>query len=236
MPILAIDTATLVSSVAVLDDKKILAELTLQTKLTHSEVLMPHIKQILAMTKLEKTELEAIVISIGPGSFTGLRIGLATAKSMAYALNIPLIGVSTLAALAYHYPVENIYLAPVLDAQKGNAYVALYEWQNGSLKEIHAPQVEAFDVILEKAMSLEKKVVFLGETAVKNMDKIKQIGKNIMPAMLHTIMPRAACVGMLGMKMLHEGISHDMMNLEPFYIRRSEAEELWEIRNGKIHE
>lgn len=236
MLILALDTSTLVSSVAVINDKKLLSELTLQTKLTHSEMLLPHIKQVLELTKLQKQEIEAIAVSIGPGSFTGLRIGLATAKSMAYALGIPVIGVPTLAALAYQYPVDGIYIAPVLDAQKGNAYVGLYTWQDGVLQEIHAPGVENFDKILEKAQTLEKKVVFVGETAVKNNDKIKSAGKNIMPAMLHTIMPRAACVALLGQSMLAAGAKTDVMRLEPFYIRRSEAEELWESRHGQRQE
>ena len=134
MPILALDTSTLVSSVAIASSEKLIAELILQTKLTHSEVLMPHIEQILAMTKLEKADLTGIAVSIGPGSFTGLRIGLAAAKGMAYALKLPIVGVSTLEALAYHYPIPNIYIAPLLDAQKGNVYMALYRWEKGILQ------------------------------------------------------------------------------------------------------
>lgn len=232
MPILALDTSTLVSSVAVATEDTLLAELTLQTKLTHSEVLMPHIKQILEMTQIKKSELTAISISIGPGSFTGLRIGLATAKSMAYALDIPIVGVPTLAALAYNYPVPNIYLAPLLDAQKGNAYIGLYLWENGILKEIYAPDVEAFDEILAKGSQLDKPVIFMGEIAVKNANKIEAIGENVLLAMPHMIMPRAASVAMLGQIMLAEGKIDHVMCLEPLYIRRSEAEELWERRNG----
>lgn len=220
------------SSVAVATEDRLLGELTLQTKLTHSEVLMPHIKQVLEMTQIEKSELTAIAISIGPGSFTGLRIGLATAKSMAYALDIPIVGVPTLAALAYNYPVPNVYLAPLLDAQKGNAYIGLYLWENNTLKEIYAPDVEVFDEILIKGNELDKPVIFMGEIAVKNTDKIKSIGKNILLAMPHMIMPRAGSVAMLGQAMLVEGKADHVMHLEPLYIRRSEAEELWECRNG----
>ena len=101
MPILAIETATLVSSVALATADTLLAEITLQTKKTHSELLMPHIDKILAMAEVSKADLKAVAVSVGPGSFTGLRIGLATAKSLAYALKVPLIGVPTLAVLAY---------------------------------------------------------------------------------------------------------------------------------------
>ncbi len=232
MPILAIDTATLVSSVAVATDKKLLAELTLQTKLTHSEVLMPHIEQILSMTKVKKNELDAIAVSIGPGSFTGLRIGLATAKTIAYALDIPIIGVSTLAALAYHYPVGDVYIAPLLDAQKGNVYISLYTWEDGQLHEAYEPTVKSFDDVLAAGQRLDKPVVFLGEKAVAKADEIKAAGGNIIMAMPHVVMPRAANVAMLGLDLLAKGKQDDVMSLEPLYIRRSEAEILWEKRNG----
>ena len=232
MPILAIDTATLVSSVAVATDKKLLAELTLQTKLTHSEVLMPHIEQILSMTKVKKNELDAIAVSIGPGSFTGLRIGLATAKTIAYALDIPIIGVSTLAALAYHYPVGDVYIAPLLDAQKGNVYISLYTWEDGQLHQAYEPTVKSFDDVLAAGQRLDKPVVFLGEKAVAKADEIKAAGGNIIMAMPHMVMPRAANVAMLGLDLMAKGKQDDVMSLEPLYIRRSEAEILWEKRNG----
>ena len=122
MSILAIDTATQVSSVAVADEGRLLAELTMQGKLTHSETLLPHIEQVLKMAAVAKEDLTGIAISNGPGSFTGLRIGLAAAKAMSYVLNIPLVGVSTLQALAYQLPVPGVRLMCLLDAQKGNAY------------------------------------------------------------------------------------------------------------------
>lgn len=236
MPILALDTATLVSSVAIAAQDQIYAELTLQTKLTHSETMVPHIQQALEMAQLKKTELDAVAVSIGPGSFTGLRIGLATAKGMAYALGIPIVGVPTLAALAYHYPVPGVYLAPLLDAQKGNVYVAVYEWENGVLKEVRPPAVEAFDKVLVGGASMNKPIIFMGESAVRHMEKIQSAGGKVLPAMPHTVMPRAANVAMLGLKLLSEGRKDDVMQLEPLYIRRSEAEELWERRNGSSYD
>ena len=173
MSILAIDTATQVSSVAVASADKLAAELTMQAKLTHSETLMPHIKEVLRMANVRKEQLEGIAVSIGPGSFTGLRIGLAAAKAMAYALDLPIVGVSTLKALAYHYPVPGLRIVSLLDAQKGNAYRESYEWEK----------------------------------------------------------PRAACVAMLGLQELAAGHTDNVMNMEPVYIRRSEAEVLWEKRH-----
>ena len=120
MSILAVDTASQVSSVAVLSTERVAAEIGMQGALTHSETLMPHIETALRMARVKKEELDGIAVSIGPGSFTGLRIGLAAAKMAAYALRIPLVGVPTLEALAYHCMCEGVRLVPMMDAQKGN--------------------------------------------------------------------------------------------------------------------
>ena len=123
--ILGIDTSTIVSSVALIDNNKVLAELNVQHKLTHSEMLMPNIDTLLKLGSVNKCDLTAIAVSIGPGSFTGLRIGLATAKALAYALKIPIVGVSSLEALSYNFILPLIYIIPLLDAQKGDCYTAL---------------------------------------------------------------------------------------------------------------
>ena len=153
MSILAIDTATQVSSVAVASVDKLAAELTMQAKLTHSETLMPHIKEVLRMANVRKENLEGIAVSIGPGSFTGLRIGLAAAKAMAYALNLPIVGVSTLKALAFHYPVPGIRIVSLLDAQKGNAYRESYEWEHGELRIVNPVEVLPIAEILAESCS-----------------------------------------------------------------------------------
>ena len=121
MSIVSIDTSSQVSSVAVLSEECVAAELSMQGALTHSETLMPHIETVLHMARIKKEELEGIAVSIGPGSFTGLRIGLAAAKMMSYALCIPLIGVPTLEALAHHCICEGVRLVCMMDAQKGSA-------------------------------------------------------------------------------------------------------------------
>ena len=111
MPILAMDTATMVSSVAVADDKRLLAELIVENKLTHSETLLPNVEQVLKLAGVKREDLAAIAVSMGPGSFTGLRIGLAAAKAIAYGLNIPLVGIPTIEGLAWHYPVPGVTVA-----------------------------------------------------------------------------------------------------------------------------
>jgi len=100
----------------------------MQGALTHSETLMPHIETALRMARVKKDELAGVAVSIGPGSFTGLRIGLAAAKMMSYALRIPMVGVPTLEALAYHCMWEGVRLVPMMDAQKGSVYTEEFAW------------------------------------------------------------------------------------------------------------
>ena len=231
MSILAIDTATQVSSVAVAAAGKLSAELTMQAKLTHSETLMPHIEQALKMAAVPKEQLEGIAVSIGPGSFTGLRIGLAAAKAMSYALDIPLVGVSTLRALAYHYPVAGIRIVCMMDAQKGNAYVETYRWEQGCLQTIDEVKVARIADIIEWCGSIKESAVLLGDAVQKKIAGKMDLPKGISAAPAHLLMPRAACVAMLGLEELAKGHRDSVMALEPVYIRRSEAEVLWEKRH-----
>ena len=231
MSILAIDTATQVSSVAVASADKLAAELTMQAKLTHSETLMPHVEKVLAMAGVKKEQLEGIAVSIGPGSFTGLRIGLAAAKAMAYALNLPIVGVSTLKALAYHYPVPGIRIVSLLDAQKGNAYRESYEWQDGNLKVIQPVEVLPLSEIITECAESGRQVVLTGDVAAKRVRGKIELPENVQVAPAHLVMPRAACVAMLGLAEFAAGRHDNVMNMEPVYIRRSEAEVLWEKRH-----
>lgn len=234
MSILAIDTSSQVSSVAVASKERLQAELTMQGRLTHSETLMPHIEQVLSMADLSKEELEGIAVSIGPGSFTGLRIGLAAAKVMAYALRIPLVGVSSLQALACHYPVPGVRLAALVDAQKGNAYRESYFWESDQLKVIDPLGVVSMKEFLESCSNLEGETILLGDMTVKRMLAAWDLPRHVRIAPPHLRMPRAACVAMLGLQKLAAGDEANPMSLEPVYVRRSEAEVLWEKRHPEL--
>ena len=231
MSILAIDTATQVSSVAVLKEGRLLAELTMQGKLTHSETLLPHIEQVLKMAAVAKEELTGIAVSNGPGSFTGLRIGLAAAKAMSYVLGIPLVGVSTLQALAYQLPAPGVRVMCLLDAQKGNAYVESYRWENNSLQVVDSVQVAKITDIVAACANMNAQVILLGDAVQKKVAGKLELPANVSVAPPHIVMPRAACVAMLGQAKLMAGETDNVMDLEPVYIRRSEAEVLWEKRH-----
>ena len=231
--LLAIDTATIVSAVALVDGDRVLAEVLTNNKKTHSELLMPHIEQLFAMIQAQRCDVTAVAVSIGPGSFTGLRIGLATAKALAYVWQVPLIGVPTLAAQAYGCAVPGCLLCPLLDAQKGNVYQALYRWQDEELLEITAPRVAHHEEALEQLAAGEDRVIMLGEGSLMYQDAIRSRGQVLHIAPPHLVISRAASVALLGSRLLSKGLSHDPMVLEPLYIRRSEAEVLWERRQER---
>ena len=233
MSILAIDTASSVSSVAVASEGKLQAEVTVEAGRTHSETLLSHIEGALSFAGVERSALTGVAVSIGPGSFTGLRIGLATAKAIAYGLGIPLVGVSTLAALALAVPVPDVHTLALMDAQKGNTYAGLYEWRDGSLHEVRPVRVAPLAEAIAEAADRGKPVLLTGELAVKKRARLGNLPDNVTLAPAHLLTARASHVAWLGIARLAAGECDDPMTLEPFYIRRSEAEVLWEKRHGK---
>ena len=231
MTILAMDTATMTSSVAVATEDRVLAELTAETRFTHSETLVPNIDEVLRLADVKREEISAVAASLGPGSFTGLRIGLAAAKAIAYALSIPLVGVPTLEVLAAAFPSPGAVVAPLIDAQKGNAYFAIYRWTEKGLQcekevSVASPQEIAAAIAEEKGP-----VTLAGDFARKLISKGVEIPKNATLASITHIMPRAALVAARAVVRLKNGEGKSPMELEPIYVRRSEAEVLWEKRH-----
>ena len=210
MLVLSIDTATKACAVGLCRDGKILAEYKINMGMTHSEGLMPQLEQLLERTGVQKADIDLIAVSMGPGSFTGLRIGLATAEALAYAWKKPLQGVATPLALAYNLPVSGIVLSPVLDAQKGNYYQAMYEWQDGEVAELQSVQVVNKQQLLENLVLQGKPAVILGLR-----------------------LPQAAGTALAALKAYNPETQSGIFGLEPYYIRKSEAEELWEQKHGK---
>lgn len=234
MIILALDTATLVSTVALTTEKKLLAEFTLQTTKTHSEKLMPTIDMLCRFSQVQPAMIDAVAVSIGPGSFTGLRIGLATAKAFSYVRSLPLIGVPTPLGLAYNLAGSSRLLAPVLDAQKGNVYLTVYEFCNGVVREVAPVRVLAAAEAYEWLQQTGRPVTLLGESA--GLVAAAGSGAAIDVAPDHLVMPRAASVAEAARRLYEAGEVSDAMTLEPIYVRRSEAEVLWERRQNKSHE
>jgi universal bacterial protein yeaZ len=230
----SIDTSSQVSSVAVLSAECVAAELSMQGALTHSETLMPHIETALHMARVKKEDLGGIAVSIGPGSFTGLRIGLAAAKMMSYALRIPLIAVPTLEALAHHYICEGVRLVALMDAQKGNVYAQEFSWRAGAdglvLHTEHSLSILPLTEVISALEGTAQPVILLGDAMQKRT--VSSFPEGVRLAPIHARMPRAACVGLAGLHRLQRGETDDPMTAAPLYLRRSEAEVLWEKLHG----
>ena len=218
MLILGIETSTRAAGVALISEEKILAEISQESKLYHSENLLPQIEEVLRIANVEK--VDAVAVSIGPGSFTGLRIGLAAAKALAYAWQIKIIGVPTLHAMAAHF---SAMILPLIDAQKNSAYVQPFK----NLQPIEEITVRPITEILDAAGQSDDEIILCGDV----LHKIKTLPDNVTFAPINLRMPRAVNVALCGKILIDEGKIGNVMNLEPLYLRRSEAEELWDKRH-----
>ncbi|MBS4007530.1 MAG: tRNA (adenosine(37)-N6)-threonylcarbamoyltransferase complex dimerization subunit type 1 TsaB [Clostridium sp.] len=224
MQILGIDTATLVCSVALVSEKTTLAEYTLQTRKTHSERLLPLIAAMLSDAGLTPDELDGVAVAAGPGSFTGLRIGMVTAKTLGQALNLPVVGISTLEALAAQHPFFPGIICPILDARRGQVYNRLF--MPGSRPEpLSAERVLPLSELLAELKARFEKVLFVGDGVPPYQAELKtQLGERVFLMPPEGSICRAATVARLGLAefALNHGIS--WRELMPRYVRRSEAE------------
>ncbi len=225
MKIAAIDSSGLVASAAILQDDLILAEYTLCYKKTHSQTLMPMLEEICRMTELDLQSLDAIAVSKGPGSFTGLRIGSATAKGLGLALGKPVIGVPTVDALACNlFGVQDL-ICPIMDARRNQVYTGLYTFENDSLSVISEQMAVSVNDLAQKINALGRKTVFLGDGVPVYKDMLKDlltVPFTFAPAGQNR--QRAACVARLGMQYLLEGKTETAAEHRPEYLRLSQAE------------
>ena len=171
MKILSIDTSSKICSVAVLDNKNVLKEENLNNGLTHSESLMPLIEQILIDTNLALKDINLIVCDLGPGSFTGIRIGVATTKAFRDSLNIPTVGVSSLEALAYNLKTSNI-ICSLIDAKNENVYLEVFEKEANNYKSIYPATFSNIDEFFLNLSNKYKNVTFVGDGALDYKNKI----------------------------------------------------------------
>ena len=213
MKVLAFDTSSKALSLAILEDKQVLAETTINIKKNHSITLMPAIDFLMASLDWTPKDLDRIVVAQGPGSYTGLRIAVATAKTLAHTLKIELVGVSSLLALVPEQ-VEGLVI-PVMDARRNNVYAGFYQSGQAVWPEAHLPLAE----VLEIAGAANQSVTFVGETAAFT----EQIEVALPQATLQPTLPNAAAVGRLGLDLTSQSI-HDFV---PNYLKRVEAEENW---------
>ncbi|MDT3845296.1 MAG: tRNA (adenosine(37)-N6)-threonylcarbamoyltransferase complex dimerization subunit type 1 TsaB [Bacillota bacterium] len=226
MKVLGIECSSLTASVAVSIDGEMAAEYTLNQKKTHSQTILPMIDQMLGLLEMEADELDGIAVAAGPGSFTGLRIGAATAKGIGLVIRKPLIHVPTMDAMAYGlFGAEGI-LCPMLDARRGNVYTGIYEYRDSFRVLKKQCLISVKDLIAELNESAEgKRVVFFGDGADANRGLIEETVKvPYIFAAAPSNRQRASSVAVLGEKLLQEGKTVSAADFAPDYLRKSQAE------------
>ncbi len=238
MKILGLDSSGLVASAAIVEDGILLAEYTTNFKKTHSQTLLPMLDELRTMIELDLESIDAIAIAAGPGSFTGLRIGAATAKGLGLALNKPLVEVPTLEGLAYNLCGTTQVICPLMDARRNQVYTGIYEFQRKETDyQLHIVENQcAVDItdILERLNTLEREVVFLGDGVpvyCQTIEKVLKVPYSFAPA--NNNRQRAASVAALGAVYFAEGRVVTAAEHQPEYLRKSQAEREQEEKENK---
>ena len=225
MKILGIDSSGLVASVAVVEDDNLLGEFTMNYKKTHSQTLLPMLDTLAKMIELDLNTVDAIAVSGGPGSFTGLRIGSATAKGFGLALEKPLIHIPTVDALAYNLCGHRDMVCPLMDARRNQTYTGLYAFDGNHMQALLAQCAVGIDEIVAKINEIGHAVVFLGDGVPVFETYIGEhvtVPYTFAPA--HVNKQRAAAVAALGEIYYKEGKTETAQEHRPDYLRLSQAE------------
>lgn len=219
MKILAIDTATKAASAAIVSSQGIVGEIGLNIGKTHSQKFLPAVAQLLNLCDMSLADMDGFAVTIGPGSFTGVRIGLATAKAWSYGLDKPVIGINTLDAFAGNGDCS--YICPILDARRNEFYTCLYEhgqpiWDYQALSPL---------ALAERLNAIDDRIEFVGDAALGYQDFFKeQLGeKAYFPESARQVF-MAASLGAMALAKLEQGKSATALEIQPFYLRASEAE------------
>ncbi len=225
MKVLALDSSGMVASVAVAEDEKLLAEYTVNYKKTHSQTLLPMLDEIGKMIDLDLNTVDAIAVAGGPGSFTGLRIGSATAKGLGLALKKPLVSIPTLEGLAYNlYGTERL-ICPMMDARRDQVYTGLYEFRQGKLAVLEDQMAVEAVKMAEKLNERKRPVILMGDGALayrKLLEECLTVPYEFAPA--HVNQQRASSLAVLGMEYVKDGRTETAASHRPDYLRVSQAE------------
>jgi tRNA threonylcarbamoyladenosine biosynthesis protein TsaB len=221
MKLLAIETSTLMGSVAVVEDSRVLCELTLYVHETHSSQLMTAVDYALKAAGATPDQLDGFAVALGPGSFTGLRIGMATVKGLATAASKPIVGIPTLEAMAWSFPYCPYLLCPIIDARMNEVYAAWFRAEAGRIVRESEDMVLATSKLLG---TVKEDVLLFGSGVQRYHDEISGIlGEHAHFATPDIMGARASLVGFLAVERLRHGEASDMDSLEPLYIRESQA-------------
>ncbi len=229
MKILALDSTGLVASAALIDENKTIAEFTTNYKKTHSQTLMPMIEQLRNITETDLSEVDYIACACGPGSFTGLRIGAATAKGLAHGLDKKIIPIPTLDGLAYNMYGSDRLIVPIMDARRNQVYTSIYSCADGFERVADYMACDIAELLAHVA-SLDENAVFLGDGVPVFRERIRAYSSDFSFAPVCANMQRAACIGALALERLDTAVEPNA--LEILYLRKSQAERELEEKNA----
>lgn len=239
MNMLAVDTSSLVATVAVMNEEKLLGEYTINSPMTHSGKLMPIIEELLSTLDLSMGDIDYIAVSRGPGSFTGVRIGIATVKGLAHVRNIPIVGVSSLEGLAYNIPYGEELICPIMDARRNQVYTGVYKWIDYGLKEVVEEAPLSIDELMAELKKRKEKVIFLGDGLSRYKEEIiNNLGDRAVFAPRFVNMQRASSIAQLAFdKMAKKDLKPESYHsITPVYLRKSEAERQYEEKMKRCSE
>ena len=224
MLILAFETSAKAASVALLEGNKLLSESYQNTGMTHSQTLMVMAEDMLKQCGKTAKDVDAVAVAEGPGSFTGVRIGVAAAKGFAWGREIPCYGVSTLEAMAESLGIYDGYVCPVMDARRSQVYNALFEADRGEITRIREDRAISLDDLAEDVKKLEKPVFLVGDGSILCYNTLLERVPSLVLPPEHRMHQRAVGVGIIAARQIRAGISGDAAALTPNYLRLSQAE------------
>jgi len=226
LKILSIDTSSPICAVAILENNKLIKEISQNNGLTHSEKLMPIIEQLLTDTNLKLKDIDLLVCDKGPGSFTGIRIGVATVKAFTDSLNIPSIGISSLETLAYNIDHTGI-ICSLIDAKNDNCYYGVFQNIDGKISLIDNLSVNEISIILNNLKNLKSPITFVGDGAIVYKNKILEV----FPESQFTS-DNDLSAYKLGLSGLNHFKNNDLSEVLPLYLRAPKAEQLLEAKKN----
>lgn len=229
MKILAIDSSGMVASIAVVEDEKLLGEYTVNYKKTHSQTLLPMLDEVAKMIELDLNTIDAIAVAAGPGSFTGLRIGSATAKGLGLSLDKPLISIPTVDGLAYNLAGSSMLACPLMDARRNQVYTGIYCFEGYRMRTLFGQCAAGIDEVIsrvcEYGCEYHREITFLGDGAGVYAPYIKghcNVPYTFAPA--HLNQQRASALAVLAFQYYREGRIESAAQHRPDYLRKPQAE------------
>ncbi len=224
MKILAIDTSATAASAAICDENKIIGEFFINTKLTHSRTLMPMVESLLTNTNLQTSDITVIAVNCGPGSFTGVRIGVAAAKGLAFADDLPCIEVSTLESLAYNLQSAKGIICSVMDARCAQVYNALFNCDGEKLERICKDRALSVAELSEELKSYDERIILVGDGAELCYNAMKELLPNVELAPISIRFQRASSTAEIAVQKFNDGEVLSAAELMPMYLRLPQAE------------